>query len=187
MTDAPRKSTHVTALLVGGACLAALGGLYLWDKTNQPPVETFYPDLKTCLDKAADATAADACRAGFDGAQAQHLAQAPRFADKASCEAQFGPERCQPHSGSQGSWFMPMLMGYMMGRTLGGAASYTPVYRDSQGYTVTPGGRTVDVGGARSAPGAATATTTATTTTTAQRGGFGATADSRGVATSAGG
>lgn len=180
MSDAPRKSKHVTALLVGGACLAALGGLYLWDQTNQVPAETVYPDLKSCLDKATDAQGADTCRQAFESAQAQHVAQAPRFADKAACEAQYGAERCQTHTNAQGgSWFMPMIAGYMIGRTLGGGSSFAPVYRDNRGYTVTPGGRAVDVGGARTAP-------TTAAPATVQRGGFGATAGSQGVATSAG-
>ena len=58
------------------------------------------------------------------------LAQSPRFNNKEECEAQFGEGACENgpaqrqadgtvHQGS-GSMWMPMMMGFMAGRFLGG-------------------------------------------------------------------
>lgn len=102
----------------------------------------------------------DACRIALADARAQHVQSAPRFATRQECEDQFGAANCgtpdqvlagndafaaaqpagdpsqpapqqqqQAHSG--GGVFMPLLMGYMMGRALGGPGlGAQPLYRD---------------------------------------------------------
>ncbi|WP_333607977.1 DUF1190 domain-containing protein [Arsukibacterium sp.] len=66
------------------------------------------------------------CQAAFAEAQALHPQVAPRYANKAECETDFGPGQCEtaPERHQQGSFFMPMMMGFMAGQMLnrGGAA-----------------------------------------------------------------
>ncbi|HLT79294.1 MAG TPA: DUF1190 domain-containing protein [Ferrovibrio sp.] len=99
----------------------------------------------------------DACRMALADARAAHVQSAPRFASRQECEDRFGADNCgtpnqilagndafsaaqpagdpaQPAPQQQaegGSVFMPLLMGYMMGRALGGPGlGAQPLYRD---------------------------------------------------------
>jgi uncharacterized protein YgiB involved in biofilm formation len=113
------------------------------DQPDPTSAANFYRDQQQC-ERSNDA---DACRQALADARAQHLQTAPAFTDKAQCEAKFGVDNCQETkerpgqapSGSEqgaqqqafgGSWFLPVMMGYMMGRTLNGFGGQ-PVYRDT--------------------------------------------------------
>lgn len=60
------------------------------------------------------------CRAAFAEAQALHPQVAPRYANKQECEADFGAGQCEtaPERHAQGSFFMPMMMGFLAGQML---------------------------------------------------------------------
>lgn len=63
------------------------------------------------------------CQAAFAEAQALHPQVAPRYANKQECEADFGVGRCetapeQHQQQAQGSFFMPMMMGFLAGQML---------------------------------------------------------------------
>lgn len=63
------------------------------------------------------------CQAAFAQAQALHPQVAPRYANKQECEADFGVGRCetapeQQQQQAQGSFFMPMMMGFLAGQML---------------------------------------------------------------------
>lgn len=64
--------------------------------------------------------AADQCLADFKAAQALHPQVAPKYANKAECEADFGAGQCEtaPEQHSSGSFFMPLMMGYLAGQML---------------------------------------------------------------------
>ncbi|WP_298444495.1 DUF1190 domain-containing protein [uncultured Ferrimonas sp.] len=99
-----------------------------------------YSNVDECVAQYPDQP--QLCEQIFGSAQMDHLATAPRFTSQADCETEFGPEACTPApEGAQGnpegnqadgggSWFMPMMMGYMMGNMLSGGRStkYAPVY-----------------------------------------------------------
>jgi uncharacterized protein YgiB involved in biofilm formation len=99
-----------------------------------------------------------ACRQALMDARGQHARTAPAFASRETCEAAFGAANCeampaaptaeqiaaaktheatqgqpqpQPQQASGGGFFMPLLMGYMMGRMAGGAMAAQPLYRDT--------------------------------------------------------
>jgi uncharacterized protein YgiB involved in biofilm formation len=133
-----------------------------------------------------------ACRDAKVAADQAYVAEAPRFANKEECEAEFGAGSCenrqvaaapgQPQeavaSNESGSFFMPMLMGYMIGNMMGGNSFHQPVYRGRDGSAVMPnGGRAFNVG---SFAGAGTASTPsfrpAAQDTQVARGGLGSTA-----------
>jgi uncharacterized protein YgiB involved in biofilm formation len=87
------------------------------------------------------------CDQVFSSAQMDHLATAPRFDGQAQCEADFGAGNCEPapenaaahdqrsdanQGAFGGGWFMPMMMGYMMGNLMGGRSiRQAPVYSSS--------------------------------------------------------
>jgi uncharacterized protein YgiB involved in biofilm formation len=136
---------------------------------------------------------ADECTRAAQEAQALHARHAPRFSSREACETQFGAENCQagtieappgdqkPAQGStapatnQARWpiFMPIYHGFMANGA-GSTLAAQPVYRDRTGaaLTATPlGTQTV---GRFSGPGSSGFVASAS------RGGFGATAGSRG-------
>lgn len=153
-----------------------------------------------------------ACRQALMDARREHARTAPAFATRESCEAAFGAANCeaapgtptpaqiaaaQTHEATQGQaqpqqvqqagggFFMPLLMGYMMGRMAGGAMAAQPMYRDTnnrayKGAGARPMGRFDDrlMPPPRSVNQTASAMPrgpqqTATSPTQARRGGFG--------------
>ncbi|KKO48320.1 hypothetical protein VT06_12360 [Arsukibacterium sp. MJ3] len=60
------------------------------------------------------------CQAAFAEAEQLHPQVAPRYANKQECETDFGSGQCEtaPQSNQQGSFFMPMMMGFMAGQML---------------------------------------------------------------------
>ena len=95
------------------------------------------------------------CQAAFAEAQALHPQVAPKYANKQECEADFGPGQCEtaPQQHAQGSFFMPMMMGFLAGQMLnrGGQAApqksvpTQPLYksRDDQSTYRTAGNQPV--------------------------------------------
>ena len=79
------------------------------------------------------------CEEAQKTAQAEDDRAAPRFADKQTCEEQFGEASCQPRSQGGQSFFTPLLTGFMIGQLLNGGGSryrYGGLYQDrrSGGY-----------------------------------------------------
>lgn len=168
------------------------------------------------------------CGEMFNQAMTIHEEAAPRYESAELCEEQFGLAQCtyrpvemvatgegQPEQSSEqpgeqpgeqqpqqqaggGGFFMPLFMGYMAGRMLGGAQGMPPAmqrnhqgntygvqpyYRTAEGRFTGVRGQPVNVtrGGAATMPrsaftGSLQTPRVATRTTVMQRGGFGATA-----------
>jgi uncharacterized protein YgiB involved in biofilm formation len=143
-----KRSRAIRLVLLGTTGLVALTAC---DQPDPTAAGNFYRDQQQC-ERANDA---DACRMALADARAQHLQTAPAFTSRQDCEAQFGAENCmetkerpgQAPADSQqasmmgGSWFMPLMMGYMLGQTMG-RFSGQPVYRDTTN-TAYSGNRTV--------------------------------------------
>lgn len=140
-----RKSKRVsTILLFGGAAVAlsACGEAEPEQKVN------IFTTLEQCM---AQRSKSD-CESAFATAQKEHLATAPRFTTKAECEAEFGVGACAaPEAVAQaagqpvaqatnggGNFFMPFMMGYMLGdmmdRNSGSRYYSRPIYVDKYGY-----------------------------------------------------
>jgi uncharacterized protein YgiB involved in biofilm formation len=194
-----RKSRYIS-LLLAGAAATALAGCDQNTMTGQD--ETLYPDVTACTQERDAAE----CNAGFEAARQEHVKEAPKFATKEECEAA-GFQQCevgqvQTAQGGSTGMFMPLMMGYMMGRTLGGMGGMggmgqrgpapgappaggtasapgtagpaaRPVYSDRNGYLYA--GRTA-VG--LVAPGTTSLGSRAIPMRTAARGGFGGSARS---------
>ena len=143
-----KRSRSINLVLIGSTSLLALAAC---DQSDVLTQNDFFQDEKQCEAKFN----ADACRQALIDARQQHLKTAPAFANRDECEAQFGADNCMkstelavPPAGSTATatspnttapstqasagsgWFMPVMMGYMMGRVMGGGFGAQPLYRD---------------------------------------------------------
>ena len=170
-----KKSRTIRLVLLGGA------GLTLAACDEAPPPDArFFADAKACSAVYDEAT----CQKAFAESQTEFAAEAPVFDRKEACEAEFGKGNCETReSASGGSFFMPMMMGYMLGN-----AFRQPVFRGPDNSAMMrSGGRVYDVGKFTGASGRA-ATFQPTQITQVRRGGFGTTGSSfRTSSSSAGG
>lgn len=197
-----RKSRSIRLVLLSSLSLVALAACEENDPLKSADI---IRDEKECASRPDPG----ACRSALRDAREQHVAAAPKFGDLASCEAKFGtgncttpdqilrfgdeaqtqPQQAQPQQAQQtqqgSSSFMPMLVGYMMGRAMSGGSPWAaqPLYRDrdNMGYAGNRTGAATQVGtlsGARFrdiAPASAGGTSrgTAAGDTAVKRGGFG--------------
>lgn len=158
-----KKSSHIRLALLGSASLA----LAACDQ-GPPQDAKFFSDTMQCsaVFKPAD------CEDAAKKSEQTHLTEAPKFARKEECEAEFGAGNCETRqSAGGGGIFMPLLMGYMMGK-----AFSQPVYRGPDGSAVMKsGGGLFKVGSFAGASGRAASFQQAAVTPI-KRGGFGSTA-----------
>ncbi len=107
------------------------------------------------------------CRAQFATAQTEHARVAPRYQTLADCEAEHGPQACQQppqvskseavqpggnsdnqapqHASTGGGLWMPLMVGWMMGRAMGGPVATQPLYTGAKpGTARTAAGASVD-------------------------------------------
>lgn len=151
-----RKSRVIRLALLGTVGLVGLAGC----EENDPLAgHDVLRDQKECAARPDP----DGCRIALADARTQHVQTAPRFTSREECETQFGLGNCgtpqqilnandafsaaqpagdttqpapQQQAQSSGGIFMPMLMGYMIGRSLGGPSPWNtpgaaqPLYRD---------------------------------------------------------
>ena len=132
-----KRSRSIRLVLLSSTGLLLLAGC---DQPDPLARNDFFQSEREC----AQANDASACRQALMDARQQHAQTAPAFASRDACEAKFGLENCaetrqkpsadQIQPGEQqaaaqaggGSWFMPAMLGYMMGRTLGGGGAFLP-------------------------------------------------------------
>lgn len=158
-----KKSKAVRLVLLGGAGFAVAA----CDEAP-PPDARFFADVKECAAVRSEAT----CQDAFAKSQAAFVAEMPRYNRKEECEAEFGAGNCESRETGVGSFFLPMMMGYMMGN-----AFNRPVYRGpDNGATMRTGGKLYNVGTFAGAGRAAPFQVAQITQV--QRGGFGGTASS---------
>lgn len=157
-----KKSAAVKLVLLGSAGVVAAGC------DGAPPDDAkFFSSAKDCSAIHGDA----ACQDAQKKSEAIHLAEAPKFARKEACEAEFGAGNCETRQSSSGSVFLPLMMGYMLGKSFN-----QPVYRGPDGGAVAKsGGKFFNIG-SFSGAGNAAAFKPAPAMTPIQRGGFGKTA-----------
>lgn len=162
-----KKSRAVRLVLLGGASMALAG----CDRAP-PPDAKFFADVDDCTAVKDRAT----CEQALAESRATFAAEAPRFARQEDCEVAFGNDNCeQPQAGASqtsGGYFMPIMMGYMLG-----SAFRQPVYRGPGNSAVVQSGGSAYAVGRFAGAGRATAFQP-TTVSRIQRGGFGATASS---------
>lgn len=109
-----------------------------------PKDAKFFSDQAQC---EAEIKGTD-CKKAFEESRDAHVKTAPRFETLQECQAKFGDDNCtratppgqQAAAGSSGSFFMPLMMGYMMGK-MGNNFVSQPVYRDAGNTAYAGGGR----------------------------------------------
>lgn len=146
-----RSSTlKLTTMLAGAASLTLTGcdspapapapGTPDWNETQaarSEPVDAFaYANLDAC--KSADEVPDADCDQAFAQAQADHAEAAPRYEDRTTCEDVYGAGNCVPRNTGSGSFFTPLLTGFVIGQMLDydGRRYYrgTGVYRRDEAY-----------------------------------------------------
>jgi uncharacterized protein YgiB involved in biofilm formation len=111
-----KRSMSVSLVLMGSAVLGLTG--------CKPKAES-YPSVEAC--EAAAKHTDQECRDGFAAAQREHEASARHYQTREECIAAFGIDGCEErHAEGGGSFFMPLMLGYM----LGGGFGYHPLYQD---------------------------------------------------------
>ena len=167
-----KKSHSIRLVLLGGASVALAG----CDDGGLPSKDArFYPTVNECT---AD-LGAKPCEDAKAAADRTQVAEAPRFSQKQQCEQEFGAGNCESRQeAGGGSFFMPMMMGYMVGSMLSGNRFSQPVYRGPGNTAIMPsGGRMLDVGRFDNASASARpAFRPAAQIAPVSRGGFGSTA-----------
>jgi uncharacterized protein YgiB involved in biofilm formation len=84
---------------------------------------------------------AEECAKAFADAEQEHEKSAPRSTSREVCEAQYGT--CSAFHDATGDWFVPAMVGFMIGHALGAGGATTvvsqPVYvgRDLMAYSGT--------------------------------------------------
>ena len=143
-------SLQLTTVLAGAASLTLAGcddpgpgAQASWDPNRGQQVEAFsYKSLEEC--KAANEVSDQQCDTSWETAQKDDQKNAPRYEARASCEDVYGAGNCVPRSeAGHGSFFTPLLAGFVIGRMLDGGGYYrgTGLYRGDDGYYSTWGGR----------------------------------------------
>jgi len=175
-----KRSRYVALLAMGASALA----LSACGESETPA--GVYTSVDQCI---ADKQFTEAeCKKAFDTAKEEHKKVAPKYASKADCEADFGVGKCEesPYRTTTSSTWMPLMIGYMLGRTLGGAPGFTPqpLYRTQGDTTFRTGDNRAVTNrtGVQNVPHSTTTSQFKSTTTT--RGGFGRSGSVYGSSTS---
>ena len=84
---------------------------------EEPTQAVVFSNPEECASYMTQASV-EQCMADFKAAQALHPQVAPKYVNKTECEADFGSGNCEtaPQQHASGSFFMPMMMGYMAGQ-----------------------------------------------------------------------
>ncbi|NBC98329.1 DUF1190 family protein [Atlantibacter hermannii] len=183
------SARHLTPVALAVSAVFMLAGCEKSDETV-----SLYQNADDC--STANPGKSAECTTAYNNALKEAERTAPKYATREDCVAEFGENQCQQapaqagmtgenqaqaHSG--GSFWMPLMAGYMMGRMMGGGAGFaqqplftsrnpaSPAYgqyNDASGksYGAAQPGRTMTVPKTAMAPKPAT-------TTTVTRGGFG--------------
>lgn len=96
-----------------------------------------FKTLQECQDSGLSADVCSTALAQAQGDQADH----PRYDNAQSCEDKYGVGQCVPRSDGGGSFFTPLLTGFLVGQALnGGGYRGAPIYRDRDGDYYSGGG-----------------------------------------------
>lgn len=146
-----RSRTVSLVLLVGAG--AAAWGLSRIDPSQREEDALVYPTEEGCA--AGHVRSVDECRDAFLEARDLYPRIAPRYATSAECEAHHGAGGCLAGgtlSPEAAGWFVPVMAGVMMGRTLAQGLPVQPLFPHrpeerqaasggAGGYCTSSGGR----------------------------------------------
>lgn len=179
------SARHLTPVALAVAAVFMLAGCEKSDETV-----SLYQNADDC--SAANPGKSAECKTAYNNALKEAEKTAPKYASREDCIAEFGEGQCQQapaqagmaaENQGGGSFWMPLMAGYMMGRLMGGGMGFqqqplfssknpsSPAYGKytdaaGKGYGAAQPGRTMTVPKTAMAPKPAT-------TSTVTRGGFG--------------
>lgn len=85
-----------------------------------------YGSLQECISSGINSE--EQCQMDYGKAAQLHPAVAPKYVNRAECEADFGPGKCEEapavadnSAQSSSGFFMPMMMGFLAGQMMNGA------------------------------------------------------------------
>ncbi len=158
MTTQPKRkrsgSLQLTTMLAGAAslsvsaCDSSSPATGQWNQASVAQGEQVqsyqYATLDDC--KSANEIPDEQCDAGYVNALKDNEKSAPRYDNQSTCEDVYGAGNCVPR-GSQGggSFFTPLLAGFVVGQMLNGGGS--PYYRGTGLYRERDGGYATGWGG----------------------------------------
>ncbi|ADU70679.1 DUF1190 family protein [Pantoea sp. At-9b] len=181
------QARHLTPVALAVTAVFMLAGCEQSDETV-----SLYQNADDC--SKANPSQSAQCTTAYNNALKEAERTAPKYATREDCVAEFGENQCQQapaqagtnaEAQQSGSFWMPLMAGYMMGRMMGGGAGFaqqplfspkTPnspangqfVDASGKNYGSATSGRTMTVPKTAMAPKPAT-------TSTITRGGFGET------------
>ncbi|WP_176551287.1 DUF1190 family protein [Xenorhabdus cabanillasii] len=154
---------------------------------------SLYTNADEC--SQANPSQSEQCTTAYNSALKEAEKTAPKYATREDCVAEFGEQQCtqapaQAGVGNQaqaqsssGSFWMPLMAGYMMGRLMGGNSAPSQPLFSSKSASSPANGKFVDATGKSYGPATAGGRTMSVpktamapkpaTTTTITRGGFG--------------
>ena len=97
-----------------------------------PPDAQAFASVEEC--RMAAGMTSEACDRAFASVQQASVANAPRFNDQASCEAQYGASQCRSSSWNGASVFVPALVGALVARSLANAGQPHSQFRSQPLY-----------------------------------------------------
>jgi uncharacterized protein YgiB involved in biofilm formation len=112
---------------------ATAGTLTLTGCGDDPMVEGQV--FSTVAECAAAGVDRNECQNAYNQALADNSNDAPRFAERALCEGEFGQNQCQQQTDGGGSFWVPLLGGFLIANAIGDIdidrrkRKYAPVYR----------------------------------------------------------
>lgn len=101
----------VVLIAVGIAAAVVSGG----DNTPATPPDPSVKIYASVADCVSGGGAQDECEKALKAATDQHEQNAPRFASTGSCEERYGQGNCVRRGEGASDFFIPYMMGYMMG------------------------------------------------------------------------
>lgn len=136
-----RRLVLTTVIASAGVSLAACDGPGASADWARPPAAQVeqgapvnaytYASLDAC--KAAKELPVAECEKGAQAAAADQEKTAPRFAERSTCEDIYGAGQCVPKSqAGQGSFFTPLLTGFVIGQMMNGGFRGGALYRDQR-------------------------------------------------------
>lgn len=181
------SARHLTPVALAVSAVFMLAACEQADETV-----SMYQNADDC--SAANPGKSAQCTTAFNSAKEEAVKTAPKYATREDCVAEFGEGQCQQapaqagvgttnaESQSSGSFWMPLMAGYMMGRMMGGGMGQQQPLFSSKNPASPANGKFVDASG--KSFGTATPGRTMTvpktalapkpaTTSTVTRGGFG--------------
>ncbi|WP_426028321.1 DUF1190 domain-containing protein [Brevundimonas sp. TWP2-3-4b2] len=128
------RSLQLTSLMATvGFSMSACGPSPSAVPVAPPEPTPAYTSIDEC--KAANDVSDTECDTAYAAAQSEAERSAPRYATRAECEGQWGPEQCRSLNTGGGSFFGPLATGFIIGQLLngGGYRGGGPLYRDRDG------------------------------------------------------